>query len=255
MFRGLPAFLCVALFTSVSATAQVPERKGWVDINVGVATSAQKELTTSVSFPDGGGEFETYKTIYRSPSGASVDFGGGFLFAPKLGIGISFGGTAHEGNADLNIRIPHPYYFNRYAVDDAMTDGKLKKAEGAVHIQFVVQAVDTGNGRVRLYAGPTYFRLTADAISDIRYQQILVGTANLVTVSQYDTEEVEATGWGFHLGADASYFFTNVFGLGGFARLSRGEVTVEDSRIYSADGPVDVKVGGFQAGIGLRFRF
>ena len=45
-----------------------------------------------------------------------------------------------------------------------------------------------------------------------------------------------------------------MFGVGGFARLSRGEVTIEDADI-PADGPVDVKVGGFQGGLGLRFRF
>ena len=65
---------------------------------------------------------------------------------------------------------------------------------------------------------------------------------------------MEETAWGFHAGGDVTYFFSRVFGIGGFARMSRGEVTIVDDDI-PADGPVDVKLGGFQGGLGLRFRF
>ena len=48
--------------------------------------------------------------------------------------------------------------------------------------------------------------------------------------------------------------FGRVFGLGGFVRISRGTVTVDDSGVLASE-PVDVKVGGLQAGGGIRLRF
>jgi hypothetical protein len=65
---------------------------------------------------------------------------------------------------------------------------------------------------------------------------------NGVEIDSYETQNVEETAWGFHVGGDVTWFFTRVFRIGGFARLSRREVTVEDPDI-PADGPVDVKVG------------
>jgi hypothetical protein len=255
MFYRVSAFVALVLMVATTASAQVQHRKGWLDVNAGIANSAQADLTTSVSYADGSGESEFYQVDYRSPTGASFDFGGGFMITPKVGVGISFGGTAHQDTADLTIRIPHPFYFNRFASDTSETDGTLQKTEGAAHFQFVLQLVDSGKARVRVFAGPTYFQLKSDAISDITYDQVYYLQLNEVAIKTYDTEEVEASAWGFHVGGDISVFFTRVFGLGAFARFSKWTVTVEDDRILSADGPVDVKVGGFQAGAGLRFRF
>jgi hypothetical protein len=98
--------------------------------------------------------------------------------------------------------------------------------------------------------------LRADAVSKINYQQAfqVFGSANQVDITTYDTVEVEQTAWGFHAGTDVAYMFGKVFGVGGFARFSKGSATIEDDRVM-ADSPVDVKLGGFQTGGGIRFRF
>jgi hypothetical protein len=75
-----------------------------------------------------------------------------------------------------------------------------------------------------------------------------------VDIVSYDTKKFEGTGWGFHVGADLSGCFTRVFGLGAFVRYSRGEVEVEDTPVL-VNEPWEVKVGGFQAGGGIRLRF
>jgi hypothetical protein len=171
---------------------------------------------------DGSGEFATYRVGYKAPTGGAFDFGGGVMFSDIIGLGVLFAGTAHKSPVALDIR------------KTPLDDDRL---------------------RVRLFAGPSYFCLEADAISNIRHQQTwnLLGF-NGVEIDSYETQNVEETAWGFHVGGDVTWFFTRVFRIGGFARLSRGEVTVEDPDI-PADGPVDVKVGGFQGGLGLRFRF
>lgn len=231
--------------------------RGWLDVNIGAASSAQKSVDTETNIPDGEGEFETYRVGYNSPTGGSFDFGGGFMFTPVLGFGVQFTGTAHQGTADLSIRIPHPFFFNAHATDDAFTDEKLERVEGAVNLSLVA-AVPSANNNVsfRVYGGPTYFRLEADAVNNIRYfhQFGIFTSVNSVEITAWDSEKVEETVWGFHVGADLRYFFSRHFGIGGFARVSRGTVTFSPEE-FAVDENLDVKVGGFQAGGGLRIRF
>ena len=251
--RSAIVLMCVMCF-SVPAAAQ---NKGWLDVNLGSASAAQKALTTETNIPDGEGEFETYRVGYNAPRGASFDFGGGFMFTPILGAGIQFTGTAHRGGSDLDIRIPHPLFFDAHASASGFTDEELERAEGGVNLSLVA-ALPVGNSNlsVRFYGGPTYFRLKADAVNDIQYAQQFgfFNPSNSVDITSWTSEEVEQSGWGFHGGADLGYFFSKHFGVGGFARITRGTLTFTPEE-FAVDEDIDVKVGGFQTGGGLRIRF
>ncbi len=218
MSRFAKLFVIVSLFVllpaSVASAQVTHSSKVWIDVSFGVASAAEKTKSTSISIPDGAGEFEDYRTTYNIPRGAAADFGAGYMFTERLGAGIAFNGTAHKDAADLSIRIPHPNFFNRHATDEGPTDEDLERTEGSVHFKFVVRPVHTDRVSFRVFAGPSYYRLTMDAVTDIRYAQVFVGSLNAVEIISYDSSEVEATGWGFHGGADLSYFFTNSFGLG-----------------------------------------
>lgn len=254
--QKLLVFVCV-LFFAGSAAAQAKRERGWLDVNFGVATAAEDSLTTSTSVQQSL-ETATYRVDYSFPRGGEFDFGGGVMFSPILGAGISIVGTATESPALLSVRIPHPLRFNAFGTDSTDTNGKLQRTEGTINLQLMIKApIQNDKVRVRFYAGPSYFRLTADAVSDIRYLQNfgVLSNLNTVDITEYDTEEVEATGWGFHAGGDVAYMFTKVFGIGGFARYSGGTVTVEDDDVLTVEEPIDVKVGGFQAGGGIRLRF
>jgi hypothetical protein len=242
--------------TSTASGRTAWREKGWIDVNVGFASSAQSSLKTTATWVQDQ-ETATASVTYSSPTGVSFDFGGGGMLTETFGIGVSFVGTAHEAPAQLSITIPHPTRFNASASDSKETDGKLQRVEGSVNIQLMIKPkLADSNVRFRLFGGPTYFRLQADAVSDIIYDQsyLVFGNANVVKITSYETVKTESTGWGFHVGGDFSYFFTRVFGIGGFARYSKATLTVSDPDAL-ADGPVDVKAGGFQGGGGIRFRF
>lgn len=243
--------------TPLARELQPRRSRGWVDVNLGAAEAADRSVDTVVNISDGEGEFETYRVGYNSPRGASFDFGGGFMFTPVLGVGIQFTGTAHQDTADLSIRIPHPRYFNAHAEDSAVTDQKLDRVEGAVNLSLVAAIPSSNNDlSLRIYGGPTYFRLEADAVTNIRYLQQFgfFTTLNTVDITGWESEKVEETAWGFHAGADLGYFFSRYVGIGGFARVTRGTVTFRTDDV-PVDENLDVKVGGFQAGGGLRIRF
>jgi hypothetical protein len=98
----------------------------------------------------------------------------------------------------------------------------------------------------------TYFRVERDAVQRMLYDQVfqVFGPINTVQITRYEFSKSEATGWGYHAGADVGVFFNRVVGIGAFAKFSRGTVTLSD-----ISGLFDVKAGGFQTGGGLRVKF
>jgi hypothetical protein len=226
-------------------------------VNFGIAEAGEKRYG-SVFERELFDEIARFTVDYRSPLGASFDFGGGVMLTRFFGLGVSFAGTAHQDNATLGIRIPHPLFFNAHASDSTTTEGRLMRVESSTNIQamFVRQFSDRLTGR--LFGGPSFFRVRQDAVSDIRYNQqfLLLSPVNRVEILDHELDVIpyeDATGWGFHVGGDVNYFFTRVVGIGGFVRFSRG--TVEVAFDPFARAPGELKTGGIQTGGGLRLRF
>lgn len=257
--RKVLVCLCLyfGVFRTASASAQtLNSEKGWLDVNFGVAAAAEDSIDTLYTQPQFG-ETASYLVGYQFPTGASFDFGGGFMLNPVIGIGVSISGIATKSVANLGVRIPHPIRANAFATDATTTDAELERTEGTIHLQAMIKApIANDRVRVRFFAGPSYFRLKGDAVDTILYNQVfqVLGTANSVAITTYDTTEIEQTAWGFHAGGDVAFMFGRVFGIGGFARFARGTATVDDPNVL-ANEPVDVKLGGFQTGGGIRLRF
>jgi hypothetical protein len=262
-FVTLVACLVLSAAPAHAQTGSVASRprtfeRGWVDVNFGVAVPAEDTFQMSAT----GELFDEPATLgasYALPRGASFDFGGGVMLTPMFGVGVSFSGTAHEDVATLSARIPHPILPNVYATDTSETDQKLQRIEGGVNIQAMVVAAQSDHFRFRVFGGPTYFRVQQDAVTAIHFNQVFLifQPVNTIDIDQFDSERIEGTGWGFHAGADASFFFNRVIGVGGMAKFSRGNVDLEDTLATAIgdDDVVTVKAGGFQVGGGLRLKF
>jgi hypothetical protein len=243
-----------APFVQGQGSPRVDFARGWVDVNFGVSGSATKSFTAELVSPLFE-ETRTARTTYNNPRGAEFDFGGGFMFTPNIGLGISFSGTAREDSATLFVDVPHPFQFNAFASDTAPTDSKLQRVEGGAHIQVVGVAPIGDRVRLRVFGGPTYFRVQQDMVRSIAYDQafLIFVPVNAVDITTYDSvDKVEGTGWGFHVGGDLTVFFSRFVGVGSFVRFSRGTVSLEDPLSGKA---IDVTAGGIQAGGGLRFKF
>ena len=227
--RSLVLCGIVGLLSATAVRAQDPPSHAWVDVNFGMAVSSAD--TQTFTFTDSVfSEPRAFAAAYdRPPTGAEFDFGGGWMFMPELGVGASFTGTAHEDIAGLGVTAPHPFFFNASTTASGSTQEKLQRTEGGANFQMMIVPLHTNRARVRFFAGPTYFRYEADMVSDIAYSQTatIFSRTNLVTITNYDTVRTEGTGWGFHAGADMSFFFSRVAGVGGFARYSGGKVTID----------------------------
>jgi hypothetical protein len=248
--------LTLALVSSIVflSPASAQTERVWVDVNLGVATSQADDETYVYDFQLFS-EPAALAVAYPKPSrGASFDFGGGYMFTPKLGVGISFVGTAHEDPAGLGATIPHPFFFNATTVVSGATDEELSRSEAAAHLQLMFAPVHTERVRVRVFGGPSVVRYQAEMVQDLQFLQTAtpLSRLNQVTLNGFQFVDVEGTGFGFHVGADVSYFFTRVVGIGGFGRFNRGTVEIDEPL---SETKQDVTVGGFQFGAGLRLRF
>lgn len=242
-----------AVLVMVSATAGFAQdyERGWVDVNFGVAIAAEDSFSSTrvitISQEAGGGS-----VAYSVPRGGSFDVGGGYMFSPRVGLGVSLAGSAHEGVAGLAISVPHPLFFNASATDATATDTALTRTEGAWHIHAMLVAVETPRVRLRVFGGPSYFRAEQETVDFIRYNQAyqFFGRGNAVDIASFTSSKSVGNAWGVHAGADLSVFFNRVFGVGALVRVSRGSAEIAD---YG--GAHDIKVGGVQLGGGLRLKF
>jgi hypothetical protein len=247
-----------ALAVAGVAEAQTTFERAWIDVNFGSATAGTDAFAMNAS-TEIDEEQADFGAHFNLPRGASFDFGGGFMFMPAVGIGVSFSGTAHEDVVDLSARIPHPIFFNTFANDNAETDDLLQRTESGVHIHAMLVPVQTDRFRLRVFGGPSYLRVEQDTITDIRYSQTYTffPATNRIEITGSDIERLEANAWGFHAGGDASFFFTRVFGVGGFVRYSKANIDLENTiaTALDQDEVVRIKAGGIQLGGGLRLKF
>ena len=240
------------------AHAQATTDRGWVDVDVASATAADEAFTMSATrrlFS----EPADFRAHYTAPRGFALDIGGGVMVTPVLGVGVSVSAAQHEEVVGLSVRIPHPFYGSQYASDDAETDVKLQRAERGVHLRAMVVAGQTERVRVRVFGGPSWFKVGQDAVTGIDFRQVSTITppSNSVEINRFTQERVDASAWGFHAGADVSVFFLPNLGVGGFAKFGRATVELENTLASAFGEPetIDVRAGGAQVGAGVRIRF
>lgn len=218
-------------------------------------------LTVSGLFQPGTHDFtDTREFSYNREPAAStgayaVERGGGvdagvFVRAWRsLGAGVSVSSVARTSDASISARYPHPFFFNQ-ARTASTTVGDLDRAEVGVHLSAAWLLPSTGRFGGVLYAGPTVFRITQDAVE----------TLAVTETYPYDTVAIAPGGSptalseravGFHAGADVTWFVTKRLGVGATARYA----TAKTSVTIGAGNPFDLEAGGFQAGLGLRVRF
>ena len=254
MRRSSPILVVALLSLAASpATAQTTDRV-WIDVNAVSVKSAQD--ATAFTFRD---------TVFNEPASVTAAypempraagglFGGGVGVARGFGVGVQFVNATYEYAAGLAISIPHPLVFNRIGTDTDVTDA-LERNERALDLSGVYQLRTPDSWRVRVFGGPTYFKLKQDMVQDVEFTQSinLVTLANTVTITDFRQEEVDESTWGFHVGGDVAYFFSRHFGVGGTVRFNRGTVTLDNEPLSEEEG--ELKVGATIVGGGLRLRF
>lgn len=232
--------LAVSVMIPAGAAAQMTwTDKGYVAVTVG-GQAGSHTLTTQPEFTlyDEPG---TLATSQKVGGGAFVDVGGGFKVWHNLLLGVSFSHAGSSSDAVIAAQVPDPAVFDRpRAVTTTLSDANY--SENSLHFSAVWMVPVTDKIDVGVSAGPSVFMIKQDLATGLNV------TEPTPTVTSVTSSETKKTVAGFHAGIDVTYLLTKKVGAGLLARYTFGSVDLPGS----TDA---LTVGGFQFGVGLRYRF
>ena len=212
--------------------------KGYVTFNVGAQTGSD-DLDTSSTFSIYD-ETATVTSTQRVKGGAFFEIGGAYrVWGKNLLAGLSFTRTSSDSNVSISASIPDPIVFDRLRPVTASQSG-AKHSENAIHLNAIWMIPVAHKIDVGVFGGPTIFMVKQDTITSLTVSE--PGP----TVNAPLSRAKKTTG-GINFGADVQYLIRKDLAVGGVARYAWGSVDI--------DGSSDsLGVGGFQIGVGVRYR-
>ncbi len=184
---------------------------------------------------------------YPAASAAIGDVSIGVRLWKRVGAGLSVANATRTGSAQVDARIPHPLFFQQQRSLTGSQAG-IRSSETGVHPQLLYTIPAATRLALVLSAGPSVVQLTQDVVTEVTYDETYPFDA--VTFRNATTRRRKASATGFNAGVDLRWMFARSIGLGALVRFSRATVDV------TADGrTVAIRVGGTQAGVGVRVIF
>jgi opacity protein-like surface antigen len=241
------AVLVMTAVGALPAAAQSPSQpRIEISANVGAQTPAGK-FTESRSFPSNGGETATVNVDHSRKTGLGFNVGAAVRVVPKVWVGVQFGMSDTKPGASLEAAIPHPLLFNApRTVQGSVNDVAHKEQRVHVDLMYAlpIRALD-----VKVMAGPTFFSLKRDFVSDVLINETY--PFDTATFASATRRQLSDSATGFNAGVDISRAMTSRLSLGAIIRYSRADVKFDDSEV----GKHTVKAGGVETVAGVRFRF
>jgi hypothetical protein len=205
---------------------------------------------------------------FNGAGGPVLDVGGGVRLAGNFGFGVAYSRYRVDQTADLTASVPHPFTLFFGVGPEPMVDElqvvDLGREEQALHIQAVYMFPITHRLQVGVFGGPSHFRCKQDLIRNYMFAlkgddlfDLSIELQDPRDLGDIVTEKVSA--WGYNVGADVNYLFSDHVGIGMVVRYSGASVDFEnpidryEERSQPQTFPVDL--GGFQVAGGLRLRF
>jgi opacity protein-like surface antigen len=250
VFRLTVCVLGLTLLSSQAfAQALQWEARGYVNLNYGMQTGSTSLATTSETrtIYDEPGKFTTAQTI--DAQAPFIDFGGGVRVIGNFGLGFSYSRLSTEGSAVITAQVPSPLVYDQPRKASSTLTG-IEHVEEGFHFQAIWMLPITDKFDVVFSGGPTLFKLSQGVVATpVAWSEVgpPYTTVN-VAVSKVTVSDSQV---GFNVGADLTYRFANNVGVGAMVRYAAATVGLTPE----GGSALDVKVGGFQVGGGLRLRF
>ena len=217
-----------------------------IDVSAGVQGSGPA-VTDRLEFES---NVETAGIDVRYPSASSTVLSGGVGVRvwKQLGLGVSVSSATRSGSADLDGRIPHPFFFGQPRTLTGSPSG-MERTESAAHLQVLFAVPVSRRFVLTLSGGPTLMRLEQSLVSEVRYEDTYPFDAVKFTTAR--TERKKASAGGFNAGADVRWMLTRTLGFGALVRYASANVDVG----VAGGQTLRIRAGGIQAGGGVRVVF
>ena len=240
MTKAVVLCLVFSAFAAPRAHAQMKwTDKGFANINIG-GQSGSHNLETTTTFVVYDEDAEV-TTTQKTGGGFLFDINGGYKVWHNLvaAVGYTFLSDSTDGAVTANI--PDPDHFGEFRHVTTTADN-LSHAEHAINFMGVWMVPVTDKIDVGVSFGPTIFIVKQDVAGAITFTE---PGANVTGIAK---DRQSKTGAGVNFGVDVTYLLTPKMGVGGILRYTWGSVDI--------DGAKDsLTVGGFQLGVGARYRF
>jgi hypothetical protein len=249
VFRLTVCVLGLTLLSSQAFGQALPwEGRAFVNVNYGMQVNSTSVVTANETFTvyDEPGKLTTAQTI--DTQAPFIDFGGGIRVFGNFGVGFSYSRLSTDGSAAVSAEVPSPIYYDQPRKVASTATG-LEHVEEGFHVQAIWMLPITDKFDVVFSGGPTLFQLSQGVVTTPKFSE--VGPPYTAVNMTTSTVTVSDSQIGFNVGADLTYRFANNFGVGAMIRYAAATVGLTPE----GGSALDVKVGGFQLGGGLRLRF
>ncbi len=184
---------------------------------------------------------------HKAKTGFGASFGLQYDFSERLGAILTLGLVNRSASATYEGSLPHPLYFNKKRSVSGDVSGTTYR-ETTVHLDAAYLG-KAGALSYAVFAGPSYFSVSADLAESVQYSHSY--PYDTVTVTSVPTSAETKTGIGFNVGADVDYSLGGRLSLGGQLRYSRAKITLEPG----AGDTAEIDAGGLQVSLGVRMHF
>jgi hypothetical protein len=190
-------------------------------------------------------EKTTITTEYPTKKGPAFDGGGAVRIWRNLAVGVNVSLAERSTDGSVTGAIPHPFYFN--AARSISGTAAIERSENAVHVQ-ALWAIPAGRRLlIALGGGPSFFSVKQSLVQHVTYSESY--PYDTATFASASVTQPSASAVGFGGSVDVGYYFSRYVGFGGMVRYTHATVP-----LTTRDSTLSVDAGGFEAGLGLRFR-
>ena len=238
------AVLCLVFSALLAPRAHAQMKwtdKGFANINIGGQSGSHNvETTTTFVVYD---EDAQVTTTQKTGGGFLFDMNGGYKVWRNLVAAVGYTFMSASTDGAVTAGIPNPDVFGQLRTVTTTATG-LSHAEHAINLMGVWMVPVTDKIDVGVSFGPSIFIVKQELPGSITF------TEPVPTVTNITKESVSKTTAGINMGVDVTYLLTKnkKMGVGGILRYTWGSVDL--------DGAKDkLTVGGFQIGVGGRYRF
>jgi hypothetical protein len=205
------------------------------------------ETVTSTYTPTIYQEQASFVTAYEAKKGNTIDAALGYKFSPALGIEVGGSIASRDVTATMTAEVPHPLLFDNPRQASGSASYKLKETDLYLNLtySFAMKSLE-----FELFAGPCFAMAETTLVTQYQVTDSAYPYTTVAVV--FGSQAVKKNAIGFDAGIAAGYNFGDSLGVVASARF----ISATAKFATATDVPgVDFKLGGFQAGVGLKFKF
>jgi hypothetical protein len=192
-------------------------------------------------------EQATVDVDYEVDAGPAFDGSVMIRLWQGLGAGVGITRFSKDGLARIAGSIPHPFQFGQPRAIEGETS--VDHTETGTHIQIGWMGMASRSVRYVVWAGPSWISVEQSFVTGVRYSETY--PFDTAEFSFADLERASESATGFNAGVDVTWAFAKNVGVGGLVRFARATATIAPA----SGRTIDLDVGGFTAGGGVRLLF